>query len=403
MRINGFLSWNRLCRIVVLSLLMANIGCCATNGWALNRAGIRQYNRGHYAQARSRFARALKHDPCNPDYRHNLAMAVQKQGDAAACEQILRHNLTVDAMHQPTYHSLAQLMVAQGRAPEAQDLVTTWAATQPYVPASNIELAWVQQENGDLAGAEQSLQTALRADPANPVALAHLGQIYQGSGRPDQAVAYYQRSLAANWNQPEVQSRLATLSEPGSGRMSRSAMMQNSAAPTMMTGRPMMGDPMMASGMMFSDSMMASAPVMGDPMVSSSPMMASAYYANHAEVSTANYDGSSDVDSRRRRRQHRRNEPSYMTSTVNSNSWTPTLSADGIPLLAYQTAPETSNPVAMTQANLPLLVPTPTADVISTPYASYSNSSTQVAQFDPAHGSETGPDVTASLPVTDPH
>jgi hypothetical protein len=52
-------------------------------------------------------------------------------------------------------------MVAQGRAPEAQDLVAGWVATQPYVPEANIEMAWLQRESGDIPGAEQSLQTAL--------------------------------------------------------------------------------------------------------------------------------------------------------------------------------------------------------------------------------------------------
>ena len=264
MRRSGILSSNSLCRIIVLGFLLVNSGCCATNGWVMNRSGMRQYARGHYAQARHRFARAIAHDPCNPDYRHNLAMALQKQGDMAASERILRYNLTIDAMHQPTYHSLAQLLITEGRGPEAEELVAGWVATQPYVPESNIEMAWVQRESGDTAAAEQSLQNALRADPTHPIALAHLGQLYHGTGRADMAAAYYQRSLASNWDQPEVQSRLATLNDSGS--MTRSALMQNPPNTPMLAGDPSF------SG----DAMLVSNPtIIGDPMLAGSPTMTS--------------------------------------------------------------------------------------------------------------------------------
>jgi Tfp pilus assembly protein PilF len=233
MRIEGPLASSGLFRATVLGLLLMSAGCHSANGWAMNASGMKQYKRGNYAQARHQFARAIADDPCNPDYRHNLAMALQKQGDLQSAERILRHNLTVDAMHQPSYHALAQILTTEGRMAEAQDLILGWAETQPYVPEANLELAWLQREAGNPAAAEQSLRNALKANPTHPTVLAHLGQLYQESGRPEEAAAYYQRSLTAKWDQPEVQSRLATLTEPSnSGRvLRRSAMMQNPASP----------------------------------------------------------------------------------------------------------------------------------------------------------------------------
>lgn len=243
---DGLLSSSGLLRAFVLGLLLMTVGCNATNGWAMNRSGMKHYQRGNYAQARHQFARAIADSPKNADYRHNLAMSVQKQGDLASAERLLRHNLTIDAMHQPSYHALAQILSSEGRGSEAQDLIAGWAETQPYVPEANLELAWIQRENGNVAAAEQSLQNALKANPAHPTALAHLGQLYQESGRSSQAAAYYQRSLAAKWDQPEVQSRLATLTEPNAGSrgMKRSAMMQNSGgAPMMASSSPFGNDP----------------------------------------------------------------------------------------------------------------------------------------------------------------
>lgn len=222
--------------LLCAGLLSFAAGCQQTAGWACNTSGKMYYQRGQYAMARYKFQEAAMYDPNNPDYRHNLAMSLNKTGDPLGAERVLRENLTqVSAMHQPSYHSLAQMLVEQQRGAEAEQLLAGWSQTQPYVPESNVELAWIQRQNGNPAAAEQSLRNALRADPRHPTALAHLGQLYEDSGQPDRAAAMYQRSLATKWQQPQVQSRLQMVSSGTSPRVpTRSAMMMNpSMAPTM--------------------------------------------------------------------------------------------------------------------------------------------------------------------------
>ncbi len=192
------------------------VGCGATGGWVMNNSGMGYYQSGNYAMARHEFHQAVALDPWNPDYRHNLAMSLQKSGNATQAERILRHNLTVNGAHQPTYHSLAKLMIDTGRQPEAEELLTTWAGTQPYNANAHVELAWMQRETGNIPGAEQSLRQALQIEPNNSTAIANLGQVYQDAGEPMRATALYQQSLAMNFNQPEVQSRLANIA-PGPG------------------------------------------------------------------------------------------------------------------------------------------------------------------------------------------
>ncbi|HET6422551.1 MAG TPA: tetratricopeptide repeat protein, partial [Planctomycetaceae bacterium] len=160
-------------------------------------------------------------------------------------ERILQHNLTLDAMHQPTYHTLAQVMIDQGRSGEAYQMVQTWSATQPYVPEAHIEMAWIERETGNPQAAEMALRQALRAEPGHPVALAQLGQIYQEAGQPQQAATLYHQSLAANSNQPAVQAKLAQLStSPQNNMMSGRGPLPppvygGSTAPMMSSG-PMM-------------------------------------------------------------------------------------------------------------------------------------------------------------------
>lgn len=190
---------------------LAATGCHKATGWWMNNSAAHYYQRGDYAMARKEFAMAVRDQPYNPDYRYNLAMAMKRVGDPGSAEQVLRHNLSLDAMHQPTYHALATTLTEQGRQAEALDIVESWVATQPYVPEAHVELAALHRQMGSFDQAEQSLRQALTIEPQNPVILSQLGQLYQDQGQPQQAMQYYQQSLVSNWNQPEVERRLASL------------------------------------------------------------------------------------------------------------------------------------------------------------------------------------------------
>ena len=186
-------------------------GCQMMTGYTMNQRGTAYFDAGNYSVARNEFQRAVIDDPDNPNYLHNLATAMRKQGDLDAAEQTYRKSLDLRPSHQPSYHGLATLLKEQGREAEAVYLMERWAGTQPYSPEPYIETAWIKREMGDISGAEQALQQALKVQPNHPTALAHLGQIYQDGGQPDRAVAMFQRSLRNDWHQPQVRSRLAAL------------------------------------------------------------------------------------------------------------------------------------------------------------------------------------------------
>lgn len=201
-------------------------GCQSMSGYVMNSSGQNYYQQGNYQAAASEFQQAMMAEPRNPDYIANLAKTRSRLGDTAGAEQLYRQALVIAPSHQPSYHGMAEVLMAQGRPQEAAGLLQTWASTQPYVPEAHLELAWLQREMGQPDQAAQSLQHALQLNPGHTTALAHMGQYYQDMGRPDQAVAMYQQSLRADWNQPEVHSRMASAAQMAGDRhpMSTTAM-----------------------------------------------------------------------------------------------------------------------------------------------------------------------------------
>lgn len=212
------------------------VGCNQSSAFVMNESGKALYAQGQYTAARREFERALIDSPDNPDYAFNVASAMSKQGDLIGAERMYRHALNLDPRHQPAHHGLANMLVDQGRIAEADSHLQEWADTQPYLAESHLENAWFRRQQGDMAGAEQYLRRALQVDPKHPVAMAQLGDLYEINGRPDEARALYQRSLAGNPYQEEVKARMAG----------------------MMQQRSMMAGPQLAG---YNDAMMSGMPI----------------------------------------------------------------------------------------------------------------------------------------------
>ena len=188
-------------------------GCSPVNGWAMNQQGKALYQEGQYQAARAEFERALMDRPYSADYAYNVAASMDQMGDHEAAEKMYRHALTLDPSHQPSYHGMAAMLVENGRTDEANDLISTWAATQPYSTDATVELGWLKGETGDIDGANREFQKALQANPRNTRALKQMARANRKAGLPGEAAASYARALYMDPDLPEAKDELAQLQQ----------------------------------------------------------------------------------------------------------------------------------------------------------------------------------------------
>jgi Tfp pilus assembly protein PilF len=82
------------------------------------------------------------------------------------------------------------------RLDEAQSLVKRALAEDPYNGAYLDSLGWIYYKQNKLPDAEATLHKALQRESHDPTIHSHLGDVYAKSGRPEQAFAEWEKSLA---------------------------------------------------------------------------------------------------------------------------------------------------------------------------------------------------------------
>ncbi len=186
-----------------------------------NNMGVVEARRGRRASAVEYFSKALNADPNDADYRFNLAVALFKNGDAAAASRQLKDEL----QERPTDSEARTLldMITRGVPPPA-------AATSPSVSAGNALLPTTQprlpmeriKRNYDEASyrqIEMEIQnfTAARLATTGAASQAayHIqrGKELLAQNKPDQAEAEFRAAIGAANNDEAAHAQLAMLLE----------------------------------------------------------------------------------------------------------------------------------------------------------------------------------------------
>lgn len=150
------------------------------------------------AEQSARSAEAIAGSPRDNEMVWFLLGAIyerQKMFDKAEVE--FKKALDVDPKSPAVLNYYGYMLGDLGiRLEEAQSLVQRALAEDPYNGAYLDSLGWIYYKENKLSDAEATLRKALDRESHDPTIHSHLGDVYAKSGRPEQAAAEWEKSLA---------------------------------------------------------------------------------------------------------------------------------------------------------------------------------------------------------------
>lgn len=171
-------------RYEVQLLLDSEKGRDATYQTALGNILARS---GDVDGAKLKFAEALKADPTSPQAHTALALVLMGRKDGAAqAKAELELALKVKPEHQIALIALAQIKLGEGDLPGAIDKLETALRVGDDAQARML-LGSARLQQQKPADAVEHFQRAAQLDPRNPDALGSLGQALLASGRAEEA------------------------------------------------------------------------------------------------------------------------------------------------------------------------------------------------------------------------
>ncbi len=150
-------------------------------------AGIKAFDAGRYADARSSFEAATKKNPQNFEAFYNLGMTCEKLGDGPGAEAAYKGALGIKPDLETASAELCALYVDEARIDDALTVGRAGLAAHPGSAALHENVGVALATKGDQEGATPELEQAVRLSPNEPMfhlTLAHWLNVWhtQGAG-----------------------------------------------------------------------------------------------------------------------------------------------------------------------------------------------------------------------------
>ena len=182
-----------LCVIAALGLFL---GCGTSEEQKKKADGYYGEGMAHLSTDRQRafvnFQKAVKENPKHRDAHYSLAHLYALQGKLDQAEEELKITISIDPNYSEAHNYLGDVYAMQGHwrkaIPEYREALTNPLYPTPDVPLYNLGVALAQE--GDMAGAAQAFEDALRVSPLSvPATKLHLelGRAYYRLGDDSKA------------------------------------------------------------------------------------------------------------------------------------------------------------------------------------------------------------------------
>jgi tetratricopeptide (TPR) repeat protein len=144
------------------------------------------------------FSRSLLAKPNDPEVSTMLVQTLILDHQGARAEQVARDTLSTVKTYGPLYDALYSYYLGEHRDADAEQLLKSKIANNPKEALFVIELAdhyWRQKKTQDMEALLQNFVSQSKEFPAAPL---DAGDLYQRIGKPDAALALYQKGLQSN-------------------------------------------------------------------------------------------------------------------------------------------------------------------------------------------------------------
>ena len=173
--------------------------------------GRAYYTKAQLTEARRAFQKVLELNPRNAKAENNLGLILEsgaqpEQAIEAFGKAIAWQEKSAHPSEQP-YVNLGNLLMEEGRLPEALEPLTKAVALAPDDAYCHLTLGVYYHKAGDLKSSQHELEQATRLDPDNAAAHYQLGRVYAEEHAVEKANAEFKRTdelknQAANPKQP---------------------------------------------------------------------------------------------------------------------------------------------------------------------------------------------------------
>lgn len=184
----------------------------ANRYWSLLDEAAAARENGDPDKARERLQRAIASNPREVQGLLNLADLQAAEGQFERAESTYRQALALDAGQPDGLRGLVSVLAQNGKLGEAQRLMNNLSDAQrerlgdlgKLRAAIAVGQAKDAERRGDLPGARQALEDAVRNDPQNPWTRSDLAELYLKADAPNKARQTMDELVQANPNKPDA-------------------------------------------------------------------------------------------------------------------------------------------------------------------------------------------------------